>query len=70
MRRLALPPRRAARTSDLNDLIAPTPNVVLAAATGVNDAGDIVGTAAALVSAYPARLLRGTGMLPVFVQKV
>ncbi len=30
---------------ELNTLIAPTPNVRLAGATGINDAGDIVGTA-------------------------
>jgi uncharacterized membrane protein len=36
------------QSTDLNDLIAPTSNVVLAAASGINNAGDIVGTAAVI----------------------
>lgn len=33
------------QATELNTLIAPTPNVRLATATGINDAGDIVGIA-------------------------
>lgn len=36
---------RNGHATELNTLIAPTPNVRLAGATGINDAGDIVGTA-------------------------
>jgi uncharacterized membrane protein len=36
---------RNGHATELNSLIAPTPNVRLAGATGINDAGDIVGTA-------------------------
>jgi uncharacterized membrane protein len=36
---------RNGHATELNALIAPTPNVRLAGATGINDAGDIVGTA-------------------------
>jgi uncharacterized membrane protein len=36
---------RNGHATELDSLIAPTPNVRLAGATGINDAGDIVGTA-------------------------
>lgn len=55
---------RNGHATELNTLIAPTPNVRLAGATGINDAGDIVGTAV-LTAADGTETDAGYELLPI-----
>jgi probable HAF family extracellular repeat protein len=52
------------RATELNTLIAPTPNVRLAGATGINDAGDIVGIAA-VTQSDGSQISEGYELLPI-----